>query len=137
MVHLLPRIIPNHIVLHEFSFQTFIDGAFPKLSKQKRKGWPKFLLSLDSLVLLNYTHTGLMGKEITTMNLGEASKRMHDPKSYMSNLFAQEWVKFQYTHEDLPDDSMYREAIDFHEALENITDLEEKEHVAKYQKDTK
>ena len=52
-------------------------------------------------------------------------------------LFAKQHAKFHYTHEKLPDDSIYRETIDFHEALENITDLEEKEHVAKYQKYTK
>ena len=62
---------------------------------------------------------------------------MHDPKAYLESVFAQERVKFHYTHEDLPDDSIYRVAIDFHEELENITDLEVRAHVAKYQKDLK
>ena len=80
------------MVLQEFYFQTIIDGSFPKLSKQKRKGWPKFPLSLDSLVLHNYTHVALLGKEITTMNLGEASKGMHDPKDYLAKgSFLKKW----------------------------------------------
>ena len=62
---------------------------------------------------------------------------MHDPKDYLASLFPKKRDKFHYTHEKLPDDSIYREAIDFREELENITDLEVKAHVAKYQKDLK
>ena len=50
-VHLLPRIIPDRMVLQEFAFQMVIDGVFPKLTKHKKKAWPKFPLNLDSLVL--------------------------------------------------------------------------------------
>ena len=60
------------MVLQEFDFNTIIKGAFPKLAKHKRKGWPKFSLSLDSLFLWNSTHESLLGKEIKTMKLGEA-----------------------------------------------------------------
>ena len=62
------------------------------------------------------------------MNLGEAPKRMHD----LESLFSQEQAKFQYTHEELPDDSIYRGAIDFREALENITSPKVRAHVDKY-----
>ena len=53
IVHLLPIIVPDCMVLQEIAFQTVIDGAFPKLEKHKRKGWPKFPLTLDSLVMHN------------------------------------------------------------------------------------
>ena len=85
MVHLLPIIVPDHMVLQEFSFQTIIDGVFPKFTKHKKNACPKFPLSLDSLVLQNSTHAAMQGKEITIMHLGEAPKRMHDPKSYLEN----------------------------------------------------
>ena len=55
----------------------------------------------------------MLGKEITTMNMGEAVKRMHDPKDFLARLSAQEKAKFNYTHEDLPDDSMYMGFVDF------------------------
>ena len=71
------------------------------------------------------------------MKLGEAVKRMHDPKAFLASLFAQEKAKFNYTHEDLPDDSMYRAFVDFREALEKIADPEVKSHVFKYQKEIK
>ena len=62
------------------------------------KSLPKFPLILDFLVLQNSTHATLLGKEISTMNLGESPKRMHDPKDYLDSLFAHERDKFQYTH---------------------------------------
>ena len=122
------------MVLQEFSFQTVADGAFPKLDKHKKKRWPKFPWALGSLVVHNSTHAPIMGKENSIMNLGEAPKRMHDPKAYLASLFSQERAKFHYTLEDLPDDSIDRGAIDFREELENITDPEVRAHVDKYQK---
>ena len=114
-----------------------IDGVFPKLARSKRKAWPKFPLNLGSLVLQTSTHETILGKEIASINLREAPKRMHDPKSYMSNLFVQEHAKFQYAHQDEPDDSIYRAANDFQEALSNIFNPNVKAHVLKYQKDLK
>ena len=62
---------------------------------------------------------------------------MHDPKAYLASLFFQEHDKFQSDHEDDPDDSIYRAAIDFQEALSKITDPDVKAHVFNYQKDLK
>ena len=79
----------------------------------------------------------MLGKDIATMKLVEAVKRMHDPKVFLAIFFAQEKAKSNYTHEYFPDDSMYRAFVDFREALENITDLEVKSHVFKYKKEIK
>ena len=86
-VHLLPRFVPDRMLLHEFAFQTVIDGAYAKLAKNKRRGWPKFPLHLDCLVIQNSTHATMLGKEITIMKLGEASKRNHDPNAFLISLF--------------------------------------------------
>ena len=94
-------------------------------------------MSLDSLVLQNSTHAALLGKEISIMNLGEAFKRMHDPISFLENLFAHEHARFQYAHENDPDDSMLRETIYFWEAMNKMTNTNVKSHVYMYQKDLK
>ena len=88
-VHLLPRIIPDCMVLQEISFPMVINGVFPKLTKHKKKAWPKFPLNLDCIILQNSTHVAMLGKEISIMNLGEAPWRMHDPKYYLAKFFAQ------------------------------------------------
>ena len=72
------------------------------------------------------------------MKLGEAVKRMHDPKALLAILFAQEKAKLNYTHEYFPNDStVYRAFVYFWEALENIIVPELKSHVFKYQKEIK
>ena len=110
------------MVLQEFSYQTVIDGVFPKLTKHKKRSCPKFLMSIGTLKILNPTHVSLLGKEISTMNLGEASKRMHDPIFYLANIFKHEAVRFQYSHENDLDDSMFLGATNFKEEMSKITD---------------
>ena len=88
-------------------------------------------------MLQNPTHASLFGKEIYIMNLGEASKRMHAPMAYLENLFMHKHVRFHYVHENDPDDSMFRAATDFQEAMNKITDPDTKSHLYKYQKDLK
>ena len=51
IVHLLPRIVPYRMVLEEISFQAVVDGVFLKLTRAKRKGWPKIPLNLGPLVI--------------------------------------------------------------------------------------
>ena len=86
-VHLLPRIVPDRMVLQEIAYQTVIDVFFPKLAWSKRKAWPKFLLNSESLVLQTSPHAVVLGKEIASMKQGESMKRMHDPKSYLTSVF--------------------------------------------------
>ena len=94
------------MVLQEFSYQTMIDGTFPKLTKHKKKVWPKFPVNLGNITVQNVGHACLLGKEIYVMSLGEIFKRMHDPVRFLHNLFAHKHAKFQYVHENEPDDSM-------------------------------
>ena len=84
-----------------------IDWVFPNLTTTKRKGWPKFPLNLGFLTLQNSTHAVILSKEITTMNLGEAPKRMHDPKSFLANYFVKEHMNTTYVHRENPNDSIY------------------------------
>ena len=88
-------------------------GFFPKFTNHKKRAWTKFPISIDALMLQIPTHASLFDKEIYVMNLGEASKRMHDPMAYLANIFAHEHVRFHYVHESDPDDSMFRAATNF------------------------
>ena len=62
---------------------------------------------------------------------------MHDLVAYLANLFAHEHVKFQYVHQNEPDDSMFRAAITFQEAIDKIIDPELKSHLYLFQKNLK
>ena len=80
-------------------------------------------MNLGNLTVHNLVHASLLGKEISFMSLGEAHKIMYDPVAYLANLFAHEHVKFQYVHQNQPDDSMLRVATTFQEAIGKITNL--------------
>ena len=112
-MHLLPRIIPDRMVPQEFAYQTVIDGDFSKLTKHKKKAWPKFPVNLGNLTIQNVGHACLLGKGISVMSLGEVFKRMHDPVHFLHNLFAHEHAKFQYVHENEPNDSMMQGDTNF------------------------
>ena len=128
-VHLFPIIVPDRMVIEEIYFQTVIDGVFPKLTRSKRKGWPKSPLSLGPLVIQNSTHARIIGKKITTMKLGESPKRMHDPKSFLANHFNQEHMKTTYAHQMDPNDFIYQGANDFSEVVIRISSLDEKNFI--------
>ena len=49
-VHMLPKIVPNKLVLEEVAFHIINDGAYRRLIGPKKKYWPKFPLQLGSLV---------------------------------------------------------------------------------------
>ena len=42
-VHMLPRVVPNKLVLEEVAFQTVTDGVYKKLMGPKIKGGPNSL----------------------------------------------------------------------------------------------
>ena len=85
-------------------------------------------MNLGNLTVQNVSHACLLGKEISVMSLGEVFKRMHDLVGFLHNLFSQDHVKFQYVHENEPDDSMMRGALTFQEEIHKISDPETNLH---------
>ena len=63
-VHMLPRIVPDRLVLEEAAFQTVNDGVYRKLIGPKKKVWPKFPLHLGSLVIPTSTWVAVLGEQI-------------------------------------------------------------------------
>ena len=63
------------------------------------------------------------------MNLLEAPRRMHDPKSWLANHFEDKHTKFPYAHQDLPDESIYRGVVYFSEVVGRIMNPLEKAHI--------
>ena len=71
------------------------------------------------------------------MNLGEAPKRMHDPKAFLANQLMQDHMKIMYVHQEIPDDSIYRGAKHFSEVVRRIPTPQEKIVIFQYQKELK
>ena|SRR5713226_2052939 len=46
--HLLPRFVPDHLVLSEITTQTFLHGVGAVLSRKKRDTWPTLPVRVES-----------------------------------------------------------------------------------------
>ena len=49
--HMVPKFVPEKLVLEEISFQMVTEGIYNKCAAPKRKVWPKFPLTLGSLII--------------------------------------------------------------------------------------
>ena len=87
-VHLLPRIVPDKMVLEEVAYQTMIEGIHQLCYSLKRKSWPNFPISIGHFSISTSTHANLLRKKITTLKLEESSKRMHDPRGFLATHFS-------------------------------------------------
>ena len=77
---MLPKVVPDRLVLEEISFQTVTKGIYKKCVAPKRKVLPKFPITLGSLSIPSSTWESELSDHIVSLKLGFASKRQHDPK---------------------------------------------------------
>ena len=73
--HMLPKVVPDRLVLEEISFQTVTKGIYKKCAAPKRKFWPKFPITLGSLSIPTSTWVSKLSDHIMSLKLGFDSKR--------------------------------------------------------------
>ena len=134
---MLPKIVPDRLVIEEVSFQTITEGVYKKLIGPKRKGWPKFPLNLGSLIIPSSNWVALLSDHIVSLKLGFSSKRKNDPKGFLDAHFKKNHVKGGYTHEKVPDDSIYQGVYTFFEVLARAKSKEEQSHILQYKRELK
>ena len=76
---MLPKVMPNRLVLEDISFQIVTEGIYKKCVAPKRKVWPKFLITLGFLSMSTSTWASKLSDHIVSLKLGFSSKRQHDP----------------------------------------------------------
>ena len=74
IIHLLPRFVPNQIVLAYLSLQTVMEGVHGQIHSTKRGSWPKFPLYIGHLVIQNESYVGIITKEVLHLKLGWIEK---------------------------------------------------------------
>ena len=75
VTHMLPKVVPDRLVLEEISFQTVIEGIYKKCAAPKRKFWPRFPITLGSLSIPSSTWELELNDHIMSLKLGFARKR--------------------------------------------------------------
>ena len=106
--HMLPKVVPDRLVIEEISFQTVTEGVYKKLVVPKRIVCPKFPQNLGPLSIPTSTWAAELSDHIVSLKLGFSSKKKHDPKGWVDAHLRQNHFKEGYTHEEEPDDSIYQ-----------------------------
>ena len=79
----------------------------------------------------------MLNDQITSLKLGFASKRKHDPKGFLSAHFKQHHAKIDYVHEEISDDSIYQGVKTFVEVLVRDKSKDEQNLILQYQQEIK
>ena len=82
--HMLPKVVPDRLVLEELSFQVVTEGIYKKCVAPKRKFWPRFPITLGSFNVPTSTWELEFSDNIMSLKLGFASKRKHNPKGIVN-----------------------------------------------------
>ena len=99
---MLPKVVPDRLVIEEISFQIVIEGVYKKLAGPKRRVWPKFPQNLGPLSIPTSTWAAELSDHIVSLKLGFSSKRKHDPKGWVDARLRKNNFKAGYIHEEEP-----------------------------------
>ena len=97
--HMLPKVVPNRLVIEEISFQRVTEGYYKKLAGPKRRVFPKFPQNLGPPSIPTLTWAAELSDHIVSMKLGFSSKRKHDHKGWVDAHLRKNHFKEGYTHE--------------------------------------
>ena len=78
--HMLPKFVPNRLVIEEISFETMAERVYKKLPEPKRRVWPNFPQNLGPLSIPTSSWATKLSNHIVSLKLGFSNKRKHDPK---------------------------------------------------------
>ena len=71
---MLPKFVPDRLVIEEISFQTVTEGVYKKLIGPKRRVWPNFPQNLGPLSIPTSTWATELSNHIVYLKLGFSSK---------------------------------------------------------------
>ena len=96
------------VVIEEISFQTMTEKVYKKLAGPKIIFWTKFPQNHRPWSIQNSTWDAEISDHIISLKLGFFSKRKHDPKGWVDAHLRKNHFKVGYTHEEVPEDSIYQ-----------------------------
>lgn len=115
--HLLPRYVPNKLLLKVFSFQLFEISQTTDLLRTKLKAWLELPVLICPYQILNHGH---MVKELEGYLYYRwlpGTVRHHDPKGLIKAHFKRLGLTTPYIHETFPDDSLFEDVKSFEDTV--------------------
>lgn len=123
--HLLPKYVPDRLVLREIAYQTVVEGVTALLSSHSKKTWPKFPIKVGIFTLLNGPHALKEATAIKELCLCTGTLRRHDPKGFIEEHIKIVGLSPSYRHDSTPNDFIYQGVTSYEEVLSKITDSQE------------
>ena len=134
---MFPRVVPDRLVTEEIYFQTVTKGVCKNLVGSKRRVWPKFPQTLGYLTIPTSTWAIELSHHIVSLMLGFSCKRQHDPKVFLDAHLRHNHFKAGYTHEEIPNYSIYLGVDTFSKVLDSAKSKEEHIKILLYHKETR
>ena len=107
--HLLPKYIPDKLLLKAFAFQLFEIGQTMELIRRKMKAWTKLLVPVGQYQILNHGQARKELEDYLDYRWLPDTIRHHDPKGLIKAHFRRLGLTTMYMHEMHLDDSLFKD----------------------------
>jgi hypothetical protein len=118
--HLLPRIVPNKLVIKEVAYQSILHG----FNSSSNKGWKKccssYPLHIEMYKLSNCNYARMEARAILEFNFSEERFMGHYPNEVISSHSSQIKYMWPYTNEKCEEEQIKSKTISYGEVLESI-----------------
>ena len=115
--HLLPKYVPNKLLLKEFTIQLFEIGQTTDLIRRKLKAWPELSVPVGPYQLLNHGHTVKELEGYLDYRWLPNTIQHHDPKGLIAAYFRRLGLTTTYRHETHPEDFLFEDVKGFVDAI--------------------
>ena len=118
--HLLPRYVPNKLLLKEFTFQLFEISQTMDLLRRKLKAWSELPVPVGPYKILNHGHTVKELESYLDYRWLPDTIPCHDPKGLIAAHLRRLGLTAPYRHETRLDDSLFEDVKRFEDAIIRI-----------------
>jgi hypothetical protein len=118
--HLLPRYIPDKLMIREISYQTVDARIMKLLASNSKRYWPKFPIIVGTHTLLNVSCAKKEEKYIKVFILCMGKDGQHDPKGTIQSHLKLVWLVSPNQHQLDPEEEIFRGYLSFEEVLLRI-----------------
>jgi hypothetical protein len=117
--HLLPRFVPDKLVLQEVAYQTIIHGVGGMLYQLKKAIWPPLPLYVGNYFLENTKQAQAEVNNLLSYHFGEERYKIHDPKNIVRDHFNKIGLPWEYTIDLWKEEEVHQNSWTYDEFIFN------------------
>jgi DNA segregation ATPase FtsK/SpoIIIE-like protein len=115
--HVLPKFVPDKLVLQEVAYHTLVHGVGASLSKYKKLSWPPLPFYVGSYSFKNSKEAHAEAEALATFHFGEGIFHRYDPRKVVSQHCKLCKHKWPYESETWRDEDIYKKAHNYDEVI--------------------